>query len=46
MSIPSVGPTRADHALEQLGIARSKRVGGLGVRQRDKLREYLRRARG
>ena len=41
MSIPSVGPTRADHALEQLGIARSKRVGGLGVRQRDKLREYL-----
>jgi guanylate kinase len=41
MSIPSVGPTRADHALELLGIARSKRVGGLGVRQRGKLREYL-----
>lgn len=41
LSIPSVGPTRADLALEQLGIARSKRVGGLGVRQRDKLREYL-----
>ncbi len=46
MSIPSVGPTRADQALEQLGIARSKRVGGLGVRQRDKLREYLRAREG
>ncbi|MEO6117262.1 MAG: guanylate kinase, partial [Pseudolysinimonas sp.] len=41
MSIPSLGPTRADKAMEQLGIAASKRVGGLGVRQRVKLREYL-----
>ena len=41
MSIPSLGPTRADKAMEQLGIAPSKRVGGLGVRQRVKLREYL-----
>ena len=41
MSIPSLGPTRADKAMEQLGIATSKRVGGLGVRQRVKLREYL-----
>jgi guanylate kinase len=41
MSLPSVGPTRADRVLEQLGIAHSKRVGGLGVRQRDKLRDYL-----
>ena len=32
MSIPSLGPTRADKAMEQLGIAASKRVGGLGVR--------------
>ena len=41
MSIPTLGPTRADKAMEQLGIASSKRVGGLGVRQRGKLREYL-----
>jgi guanylate kinase len=41
LSIPSVGPTRADKVLEQLGIAHSKRVGGLGVRQRARLTEYL-----
>jgi guanylate kinase len=41
MSIPSLGPTRAEKAMDQLGIAASKRVGGLGVRQRVKLREYL-----
>jgi len=41
MSIPSLGPTRADKAMDQLGIATSKRVGGLGVRQRVKLRDYL-----
>ena len=41
MSIPSLGPTRADKAMDQLGIAASKRVGGLGVRQRVKLRDYL-----
>ncbi|MES1169321.1 MAG: integration host factor, actinobacterial type, partial [Leifsonia sp.] len=41
MSIPTLGPTRADKAMDQLGIAASKRVGGLGVRQRAKLREYL-----
>ncbi len=41
MSIPTLGPMRADKAMEQLGIASSKRVGGLGVRQRGKLREYL-----
>ena len=46
MSIPSLGPTRADRVMEQLGIAASKRVGGLGIRQRDKLREYLHPARG
>ncbi|MEP6843248.1 MAG: guanylate kinase [Pseudolysinimonas sp.] len=41
MSIPTLGPTRADKAMDQLGIAKSKRVGGLGTRQRVKLREYL-----
>lgn len=42
-SIPTVGPTRADAAMERLGIAASKRVGGLGIRQREKLREFLQR---
>jgi guanylate kinase len=42
-SIPTLGPTRAAKAMEQLGIAESKRVGGLGVRQRRKLAEWLAR---
>jgi guanylate kinase len=41
ISIPTLGPTRAAKAMEQLGIAESKRVGGLGVRQRRKLVEWL-----
>jgi guanylate kinase len=41
MSVPTLGPTRADRVMEQLGIAASKRVGGLGTRQRVRLREYL-----
>lgn len=41
MSIPGLGPTRADRAMQQLGIAASKRVGGLGVRQRAKLGDWL-----
>ncbi len=41
MSIPTVGATRADRALDELGIAHSKRVGGLGIRQRARLRDYL-----
>ncbi len=46
MSIPSLGPTRSAKAMDQLGIANSKRVGGLGVRQRGKLRDYLRLREG
>lgn len=42
-SVPTLGPTRADRVLDELGIARSKRVGGLGRRQRDRLRGYLER---
>ena len=42
MSIPNIGPNRADRVMERLGIARSKRVGGLGSRQREKLGEFLR----
>ncbi|CAN5532970.1 hypothetical protein BH10ACT6_BH10ACT6_04430 [soil metagenome] len=41
MSIPSLGPTRTDKAMDELGIAASKRVGGLGSRQRNRLRDYL-----
>ena len=41
MSVPTVGATRADRALDELGIAHSKRVGGLGIRQRARLRDYL-----
>jgi guanylate kinase len=40
-SIPTLGPTRAAKTMEQLGIAESKRVGGLGVRQRRRLVEWL-----
>lgn len=40
-SVPTLGPTRVARVMTQLGIADSKRVGGLGVRQRVKLRAYL-----
>jgi guanylate kinase len=40
-SVPSVGPTRAARVMAQLGIAESKRVGGLGVRQRRRLLDWL-----
>lgn len=40
-SIPSLGPTRAEKVMSDLRIAPAKRVGGLGVRQRADLREYL-----
>lgn len=40
-SIPSMGPARADRVLERLAISPRKRVGGLGVRQRDRLRTML-----
>ncbi|AMM20884.1 guanylate kinase [Frondihabitans sp. PAMC 28766] len=40
-SIPGIGPTRVARIMEQLGIADSKRVGGLGVRQRTTLSDWL-----
>ena len=40
-SIPSLGPTRTARILDELRISDKKRVGGLGVRQRVTLREYL-----
>ena len=47
-SIPGIGPTRAARIMTDLGIAESKRVGGLGVRQRRTLGDWLahREARG
>lgn len=41
-SIPGIGAVRAARLLDELGIAESKRVGGLGVRQRRRLEEWLR----
>jgi guanylate kinase len=40
-SIPGLGPVRAEAAMRTLAIASSKRVGGLGVRQRQALRGWL-----
>jgi guanylate kinase len=40
-SIPSLGPTRTERVMADLGIAESKRVAGLGTRQRAVLRAYL-----
>ena len=45
-SVPSLGPTRTERVMADLGISPAKRVGGLGVRQRAVLREYLRRREG
>jgi guanylate kinase len=45
-SVPSLGPTRTERVMSDLGISPSKRVGGLGVRQRTELRDYLRRREG
>ncbi len=40
-SIPGLGPIRSSKILAQLGISESKKVGGLGIRQRSILREWL-----
>ena len=40
-SVPTLGPTRAARVMDQLGIAESKRVGGLGVRQRRRLLDWM-----
>lgn len=41
-SIPSIGPLRAQRFLDELEISERKRVGGLGARQRPRLRAFLR----
>lgn len=40
-SIPGLGPIRVAAIMDRLGIAESKRVGGLGTRQRRALRDWL-----
>ena len=40
-SLPSLGPTRTARAMAELEISDKKRVGGLGIRQRGKLRDWL-----
>ncbi|MEO7123463.1 MAG: guanylate kinase [Lacisediminihabitans sp.] len=40
-SIHGLGPTRVEKVMRDLDIADSKRVGGLGVRQRTRLRSWL-----
>ena len=36
-----VGPNRAKAAMEDIGIAESRRVGGLGSRQRERVLAFL-----
>lgn len=40
-SMPGLGPARSTQAMQLLGIADAKRVGGLGRRQRVALRDWL-----
>jgi guanylate kinase len=40
-SVPGLGPVRTAKVMRELGIAESKRVGGLGVGQRDILHDWL-----
>jgi len=41
LSIPAIGVTKMERLMDQLGISRSKRLGGLGTHQRDRLRDFL-----
>ena len=41
LSVPTLGPTRVAKVMSELRIADAKRVGGLGVHQRRRLREWL-----
>jgi ribosomal protein S13 len=40
-SIPAIGATKTARIMEELGIAASKRLGGLGRLQRRRLREFV-----
>ncbi|HLP22912.1 MAG TPA: guanylate kinase, partial [Microbacteriaceae bacterium] len=41
-AVPGIGDTKTTRILEELGIAPVKRLGGLGVRQLEALKTYLR----
>ncbi|WP_293696629.1 guanylate kinase [uncultured Agrococcus sp.] len=45
-SLRGLGPLRTDQTLEELGISRRRRLRGLGVHQRDRLRHWLRERPG
>lgn len=40
-SIPAIGPTKMHRIIDDLGISPIKRLGGLGVHQRERLRDFL-----
>jgi guanylate kinase len=40
-SVPTLGPTRTAKVMRELAIAESKKAGGLGIRQRAELWNYL-----
>ncbi len=40
-SLPGVGRVTAGKVLEELGISENRRIGGLGVKQRAALSDYL-----
>ncbi|SEC22912.1 guanylate kinase [Paramicrobacterium humi] len=41
ISVPAIGVTKLERILDELHISRSKRIGGLGVHQRERLSEFL-----
>jgi guanylate kinase len=41
LSIPAIGVTKMERLMDQLGISRAKRLGGLGTHQRDRLLDVL-----
>lgn len=41
LAIPHIGVTKMHRILEQLAISPAKRLGGLGIKQRARLEEYL-----
>ncbi|WP_421020439.1 integration host factor, actinobacterial type, partial [Klebsiella pneumoniae] len=41
LSVPAIGTTKMQEALQRLSISPAKRLGGLGRHQRLKLREFL-----
>ncbi|MBV6543618.1 guanylate kinase, partial [Ursidibacter maritimus] len=41
LSVPAIGTTKMQEALQKLSISPAKRLGGLGRHQRLKLREFL-----